>query len=179
MKLLMKIAISIVLISLFIVNKVGYSQSKLENVTLYEYELIDSNLMEKLDEFLISERVCSYYSDSLKLSIDICDWDGDLNDPCIDSDTLSVTILSIASWYNDLFYLNAVGYFSYNGHLISISNLASTKFFKPTGKRKRFTYYDPQYTRIDDDTITYWVYKFYNDNFVLVHEKYNCPTRRK
>ena len=169
----------IILMILLIVPKINYSQTKLKKVTLSEYEITDTNLMKRIDEFLITERVCNYYSDSLKLSIDICDWNGSIGDSCIDSDTLSVTISSIDIDKDELFYFNAVGYFSYKGHLFSIHNVATKKFFKPTGVRNKFIYYDPQYIRLDDDSMTYWTFKYYSDNFILEHEKYNCPTKRK
>ncbi|MCF8296766.1 MAG: hypothetical protein K9J13_04405 [Saprospiraceae bacterium] len=155
----------------------NYSQTKLETVTLNEYEITDTNLMKEIDEFILSECVCNYYSDTLKFSIDICDWNGNKHDICSESDTLSVTISSI-DW-DDLFYFNAVGYFSYKGHLFSISNVATKKFFKPTGMRNKFTYSDPKNIRPDDDSITYWTFKYYCGNFNLEHEKYNCPTKRK
>ena len=166
----------VVLIILLTATKLSFSQTKLEKVTLSEYEITDTNLIRKIDDFLLAETVCNYYSDYLKLSIDICDWNGNLHDKCIDSDTLSVTISSIG--WEDLFFLNAVGYFSYKGHLFSISNVATIKFFKPTGKRKKFTYEYPQYLRIDDDSMTSWNFKYYDDHFILQHEKYNCPTKR-
>jgi len=174
-KIKIELILLIVLLTLNIIN--CYSQSKLKNVTLTEYEITDTVLMRKIDEFLLAEEVCNYYSDSLKFSIEICDWNGNLNDSCIDSDTLSVTISSI-SW-EDLFYFNAVGYFKYNGHSFSISNVASKKFFKPTGIKKKFTYSDPKFLRIDDDSMTYWTFKYYNGIFEILHEKYNCPTFRK
>jgi len=147
----LQIKLNLITIIIFLtVSKISYSQTKLETVTLSEYEITDTALMRKIDDFLLAEKICNYYSDSLKLSIDICDWNGSINDECIDSDTLSVTISSIG--WEDLFYFNAVGYFSYKGHLFSISNVVSIKFFKPTGKSKKFTYEDPQYLRIDSYT---------------------------
>ena len=167
----------VALLILLTVSKLNYSQTKFETVILSEYEITDTSLMRKIDEFLLTERVCNYFSDSLKLSISICDWNGDVYDSCIDSDTLAVTISSIG--LDDLFYFNAVGYFSYKGHLFSIRNVATKKFFKPTGVRKKFMYYDPQYIRLDGHSMTYWTFKYFSDNFILEHEKYNCTTKRK
>lgn len=152
-----------------------YSQKVTDTITLKQYELIDSSLIDEINSFIDSERVCSYYSDSLCFSIDVCDWNGDLEDPCTDSDTLVVTISSQV--WDDLLYLRAVGFFIYNGRFITISNVASDKFFSHIGSQKTFIYKEfGNYYR--HDRSTYWTYKYYDRIFYLEHEKYNCPTSR-
>lgn len=157
---------------------INLSDQKREKVmiALDEYAIIDTNLMKEIDAFLVAERVCRYYTDSLKLSVDICDWNGKIGDDCVDSDTLSVTISSITR--KDLFFFNAIGFFNYDGHLIAIHNIASEKFFKPISKKREFTY-NKILSFIDDDSTTYWTFKYMNNKFRIDHEKYNCPSLRK
>ncbi len=169
---------NLVIIIIFIkTSSLSYSQTELRTILLGKYEINDSSLMKEIDKFLLSEKVCSYYSDSLKFSISICDWNGNINDSCRDSDTLSVTISSIIR--DDLFYFNAVGFFIYNGFIFSIENVVSRKFFNPTHKAQKFTYYYINTILLDDDSITYWTFKYFEGKFFIENERYNCPSKRK
>ena len=162
--------------------------SKLVKITLSEFEVIDANLMSQLDSFLISEQICSYYSDTLKIKISICDYNNNLKYPCKDSDTMSVSI-STMNWIKVGFH-NAVGFFYYKEHLIIISSVATKRFFSPMGSIKLFSYYENyrknkngseiQIPTIDDDSQTSWHFKFVNGTFNV--EEFglmpNCPSKR-
>lgn len=179
--------ILIVMSICLICYKFSFSEVEEHTITLRQYEITDSSIVQLLDSFLVAEQICSYYTDSLNLSIDICDWNGSIGDSCKESDTLSFTISSIID--KSVLFHNALGYFKYKNHLIVISNLASTKFFKVTDLKKTFHYFEEviidekgqttQIPFIEDDSYTYWTYKYVNGVFFIDHEKYNCPTRRK
>ncbi len=160
--------------------------SNVKKITLSEFEIIDTNLIIMLDSFIVSEQICSYYSDSLKIVISICDYNGKLKDPCIDSDTMSVSISSVIK--DDVCFHNAVGFFYYKEHLISIKNVSTKKFFRLTGSSKIFNFeeYNGKYTKgvipiisLDDDSQTRWGFKFINGALTTEYGlMLNCPTKR-
>jgi len=181
MKKLLTIIISIVLFSNY-----SLAQTKTISATLNKYEIIDSNLAIVIDSFLVSEQVCNYYSDSLNISISICNYDDNLDNPCREADTLMVIISSII-WGNETFY-NAVGYTTYKGHLIVIKNLATTKLFHKTNYIKTFKYSEETWlnsngevilVRPDDDSQTSWLYNCYDGKLFLEYRTPNCLTKRK
>lgn len=68
--------ISFLVIALVVLlGNIGLSQveTKTDSITLQQFEIIDSALISVIDSFIASEQCCTYYSDSLRFSIQICD----------------------------------------------------------------------------------------------------------
>jgi hypothetical protein len=180
-----------VLLTLFllIIGIFGYCQTKTEKIELTKYQVRDTNLINIIDKFLQSEKICDYYSDSLKISIDICDLNGKIDSPCIDSDTLSISISS--TMFDNVLFLNAIGYFFYQGHLFSICNVATEKLFVSTDSIMEFNYTKISYNKktesstsipliqLDDDSWTMWIYKFISGKLILESQMPNCPNRKR
>lgn len=74
-------------------------------------------------------------------------------------------------------YEDPVGFFYYKNHLFVVYNQKSEKFFSVTNNKRSFCH-DPKIKEkliVLDDSLPYWDYIYYNDNFILCGE--SIPSR--
>lgn len=120
-----------------------------------------------LDSVINHEMTCDYFSPGLIFSIHLQVIDG--------TDVLQIGSMGFEKiWIGD-----EQGYFEYREHLFFVSGayIEETLFVK-TDKKKSFTYFQPYNSDsvesdelildiIEDDSFSFWVYEYINDDFIF------------
>jgi len=148
-------------------------QTRTEKTELKELKIIDTNLINALDNFLQSEQSRDYYNDSLYINIDICNYDWKVDENCHLSDSMSIVFFAI-TYKPFLFNKETFGYLIYKNHLCTVSGQYLDKLFLKLTESKIFNFKisNSNIPELNDDRYSIWNYLYTNDFlFLLQGEK--------
>lgn len=122
------------------------------------------------DSILNYEKNCDYYSSELLYAIHIQEYTG--------FSTLTIGAVG----FKTIQIGNELGYFNHRGHIFIVYGcyLDNTLFIK-SGKKKYFNYFRPANRdsemiifNIEDDSFSFWIYKYIEGNFVFQDLHTHC-----
>lgn len=163
-----------ILILFFYFSSNIFGQTRTEKTELKELKIIDQNLIFALDSFLYYEQFRDYYTDSLYIKIDICNYDWKIDEECHLSDSMSIVFFAI-SCKSLLFGKDNIGFFIYKNHLCIVNGQYLDKLLINSEKSKIFNFEisNSNIPFVPDDKYSIWDYLYANGVLILLHDDKN------
>ena len=147
----------------------SYSQNKVtkyKNVEVNIIKVIDGTFYKFLDELLLLESCCSYYSNTLPYGITI------IKATTVQGD--SVIALRIEGYSDKDIFIHdnkhLFGYIFYKGHDFFIEGRNILPAIVVTDNKKKFIYKEDYYTAYEDDSWAMYFFAHYDNKYLLYHK---------